>query len=454
MKTFFFGFILGLCAGAILIGAFFFLARMASGISREGSGIGALFAAAEEEKKRQEEVKTQGERIKEAHTRSRGVKALYMTADVARADNLGGRLLRQNLITLAERTEINGLVIDVKEVCGPDYDPDLLRALLDELHQKNIWVIARITVFKDASQIEAHPEWYLSRKAHKPVAEECASRRHLRVKSSGEQQNKGVFWRDRRGGYWLDPASEGAQEYIIDFAKKIAGVGFDELQFDYIRFPSDGDVESAIYPSWDRRLSKYMVLKNFFRRIRKELKEYKPEIILSADLFGYVATRLDDSGIGQRLEDIGDSFDYVSFMVYPSHYYNGFELPADTARGLPAVRYDFAQARAHPDVVVGRSLLFARDALDGKAGTSSSATSSLAALAVKGGEGVSSGEGNSRVRFRPWLEDFFHEEDKKAGRPFGVQKVRMQIEAAEQAGARGWLLWNAANVYTEGALTP
>jgi len=104
--------------------------------------------------------------------------------------------------------------------------------------------------------------------------------------------------------------------------------------------------------------------------------------------------------------------------------------------------------------VVGRSLLFARDALDGKAGTSSGATSSLAALAVAGAGDVSSGEAGPYTRFRPWLEDFFHEEDKKAGRPFGIQKVRMQIEAAERAGAHGWLLWNAANVYTEEALTP
>lgn len=440
MKKFLIGFLLGLCAGAVIIGLFFFVARRISKAGWAGVSIAGLFEGGGDAEV--PAIKTVEERIAWVRERSQNVKALYMTADVARADNLGGKSLRENIIALAERTEINGIVIDVKEVCGPDYDPESLRVLLESLHQKNIWTIARMTVFKDASQVEAHPEWYVTRNVSKPAGDECIRKRHLRAKPVGDQlsiASNQPFWRDRRGGYWLDPASEGARRYILDFAREIVNLGFDELQFDYIRFPSDGDVKYAVYPSWDRRMPKYEVIRNFFEFLVANLKMHKPEIILSADLFGYVATHTEDAGIGQRLADVGDSFDYISFMVYPSHYYSGLSLAADPARNLSPVNLTASQARTHPDVVVERSLRFARDYLDGVHASSSATTTSLSAL-------------RDSVRLRPWLEDFFHEEDRVAGRPFGAQKVRMQIDAAERVEKHGWLLWNAANVYTEGAL--
>ena len=219
-------------------------------------------------------------------------------------------------------------------------------------------------------------------------------------------------------------------------------MGFDELQYDYIRFPSDGDVDAAIYPVWDKSMSKHEVLRSFFTFLRDGLKTHKPDIILSADLFGYVAAQGEDASIGQRLEDIGDAFDYISPMVYPSHYYSGFYTASDIGRGLKDVNYTFAQARANPNVVVERSLFFARDFLDGRLATSSRATTSPVGVRP------------SSVRLRPWLEDFFHDEDRAAGRPHGVDKIRMQIEAAERVEDHGWLLWNASNIYTEGALNP
>ena len=159
---------------------------------------------------------------------------------------------------------------------------------------------------------------------------------------------------------------------------------------------------------------------------------------MSADLFGYVASQGEEQSIGQRVADIGNSFDYVSFMVYPSHYYNGLEMPADPARALPAVNFSFAEARAHPDAVVERSLFAAYDFLHPLV-ASSTATGSPPVF-------------ESRARIRPWLEDFFHEADRVAGRPYGAQKVRMQIDAAEKVEHHGWMLWNASNVYSEEAL--
>ncbi|MDP3778946.1 MAG: putative glycoside hydrolase [bacterium] len=387
------------------------------------------------------------ERIKEAQEKSARIKGVYMTAEVASDGGAAASRIRNGLIHLAETTEINAIVIDVKEVCGPEYSETRMKQLIDELHAKNIWAIARIVAFKDSSQMYVHPEWYLHRAASKSVTDDCGKKMYLREKGPDGLKTNEVLWRDNKGGYWLDPASEGVRNYLADFSKKIIDLGFDEIQFDYIRFPSDGDVAKAQFPVWDGKTPKYVILKSFFEFIHKSLKEYKPDIILSADMFGYAAIRAGDAGIGQRLEDIGSTFDYVSFMVYPSHYYSGLYLPADPAHNLAAIAYNGKDVRMYPGVTVGRSLRVAQDFLDAR-NASSSATSTI----VIGGESETATA--SHVRLRPWLEDFFHDADKSAGRPYGVEKVRLQIDAAENVGDSGWILWNASNVYTQGALKP
>lgn len=384
------------------------------------------------------------ERIRDALKRSENIKGLYMTADIAGDQGAPATRLRNEIIRLVDTTEVNGIVIDIKEVCGPDYKETHLKKLVEELRQKNIWTIARIVAFKDASQIEAHPEWYLKRAAPKFLGDQCTHKKHLRPKPDTLQvpsfKFQAPFWQDKKGGYWLDPASDEARKYIADFSKDIIDLGFDELQFDYIRFPSDGDVENAIYPVWDGTLPKFSVMKSFFEFLNRELKAHKPEIILSADLFAYIAIQAGDAGVGQRLEDLGNNFDYVSFMVYPSHYYHGLSLPENAAKNLPKVSFTPHETRAHPDIVIERTLQIARDFFDGVSAASAATTASAAA-----------GK-KSDVRLRPWLEDFFHEEDKAAGRPWGAEKVRLEIDAAERVERHGWMLWNAANIYTEEAL--
>ena len=403
-----------------------------------------------------EQTKTLEERIRNAEERSSRVKGLYMTAAVATDQGRAAGRLRDTIISLAETTEINGVVIDVKEVCGPEYNSLRLQTLLEELHKKNIWAIARIVTFKDVSHIKTHPGWYLTRtSAHTTEADPCKEKEYLRDKNSSGEEPNIIFWQDKKGGYWLDPADPDAREYIAGFAKKMIDLGFDELQFDYVRFPSDGDVENAIYPAWDRKTRKEEVLKSFFGFINTSLKTYKPEIILSADLFGYVAATGGDSTIGQNLADIGNSFDYVSFMVYPSHYYNGLTLPPEPEQKLEGVAFSFADARTHPDVVVYRSLLYARDFLEGKitlGAKKSEKKKSVGTSSPQVAEKHITPVPLSRVKFRPWLEDFFHEQDRIAKRPYGAQKVRMQIDGAEKSEDHGWLLWNASNVYTKEAL--
>jgi len=433
MKAFLKGFTIAMVGGAAAMALVFFLPRLAGLFHFDK--IRALASVDEPVIPRQ---KTKEELMSDALEKSGNVKALYMTADVANDPGAGATRLRDHIIALADTTEINGIVIDVKETCGPDYNEARLKGLIDQLHHKNIWAIARIVSFKDASQREIHPEWYLTRRTSKSAPDGCPSKHHLVAKNSEAATLHPILWQDNKGGYWMDPASQGARAYIAGVGRKMIDLGFDELQFDYVRFPSDGDVSEAQYPAWDGAIPRHEVMKSFFELLSENLKAYKPDIILSADLFGYVASQGADNTIGQRVADIGASFDYLSFMVYPSHYYNGLALPADPRNDLAAIDLSFSAARTHPDIVVGRSLQAAHDFLNPIV-ASSTATSSPALPA-------------RHARIRPWLEDFFHEADRVAHRPWGAEKVRLQIDAAEHVEPHGWMLWNASNVYTEGAL--
>lgn len=430
MSKFLFGFVIASVAGLALVGSIFYLPHLIPDLSQSEAGTPAKI----------ERQKTKEELIAEALEKSSKIKGLYMTDSVANY----ALKRRAELVGLAERTGINAFVIDAKEVCGPEYDEKRLKEFLVELKSKNIWPIARIVTFADASQINVHPDWYLTRKSPIPFQEDvCAKKQYLRVKNPDGKKPNVVFWRDNKGKYWFDPAHPEVRQYIIGFAKKMIDLGFPELQFDYIRFISDGDVGNAIYPAWNGKTSRCQVMKNFFELLSQNLRAYKPDIILSIDLFGYAAIGI-DTGIGQCIESLGDNFNYISLMLYGSHYYDGFHFGAYPERNLLPVHFTASQARTHPDVVIERSLIFARDFFDGKI-LSPSVTSTIIAT-------TTSPVLRSRARLRPWLEDFFHDQDKAAGRPYGETKVRMEIDAAERTTPYGWLIWNAANRYTEEAL--
>lgn len=281
-----------------------------------------------------------------------------------------------------EQTELNGLVIDAKEVHGSNLSP-FLKNLVKELHQKNVWVIARIVVFRDSSLIEERPEWYLT------------------------ATSSNSLWQDRSGHYWLDPQNQEVQDYIIEFSKEAIDFGFNELQFDYIRYPVDGTGSEE----------RCEVIQEFFLKLSKALKNYQPSIILSVDLFGHIAVQRQAFDIGQRLQDAGKYFDYISFMLYPSHFYGGF-----TAEGI---HYSYPEVSKHPYQVVYLSIL--------------SASKYLSQL-------------GSQAKIRPWLQDFDLRVDQERGVIYDEEEIRAQIEAAENATSSGWLLWNPAITYTESAL--
>jgi hypothetical protein len=314
-------------------------------------------------------------------------KGLYMSGAA-----FNSRTLFTRLVELVDQTELNALVIDMKDDNGylsTDFEIELAKKLQIRRHKgmnaednmqlllsKSIYPIARIVVFKDPSLAEKKPDLALRR-------------------------SDGSIWRDRKELAWVDPHNQEVWEYTVNVAKEAARLGFREIQFDYVRFPSDGDMSDVVYPYSDGNKKEDVIL-NFLRYAQKELEPYN--VFISADVFGLTTMTLDDMGIGQKFEKIMTAVDYICPMVYPSHYGTG--------------NYKFANPNAHPYEVVNLALL----------------------------DGLKK-VGEESVIIRPWLQDF------NLGLPkYGAAEVRAQIQATYDAGLEEWILWNASNRYTAGAL--
>ncbi|MBI2086863.1 MAG: hypothetical protein HYT69_01705 [Candidatus Zambryskibacteria bacterium] len=319
------------------------------------------------------------------------LKALYMTACVAATPSW-----REGLTDLIDTTELNSIIIDIKDYSGNIsfetsancYIKDL-KEFIGELHEARIYVIGRITVFQDPYYANLHPE--LS----------------VRSKSSG-----GV-WKDYKGLSFIDVGARPYWDYILEISKEAYELGFDELNYDYVRYPSDGNMEDAQL-SWTVSTStKAEMLESFFSYLRDQLKD--TGVKTSVDLFGMTTTVESDMNIGQILERTLPYFDFVSPMVYPSHYpptWNGFVNPAE-----------------YPYEVVKISITRAIEREQ--------------ALNILNGLATS-----TPSKFRPWLQDF------NLGATYDASKVRAQIQATYDTGLTSWMLWSAANKYTEEALLP
>jgi hypothetical protein len=221
-----------------------------------------------------------------------------------------------------------------------------------------------------------------------------------------------TLWLDHKKLAWIDPASKEAWDYNIAIAKDAAERGFDELNFDYIRFASDGNLSDMTFPHYTRTgadLTRTEVIKSFFKYLREEL----PNIKISADIFGLVTVNYDDMGIGQVLEDIFPYFDYISPMVYPSHYAKGF--------------LGYKNPALYPYEVVKYSM--------------DSALKRLKSYEY----GVM-----SNAKLRPWLQDF------DLGADYDAEMIQKQIQAVYDAASstpeiiNGFLLWDPKNIYSDG----
>jgi len=339
------------------------------------------------------------------------VKAIYMTSCVA-----GTLSLRDKLVDFVTTTELNSLVIDIKDYTGTiSYKPNdesLLHLWEDSrcgvvdmedfiksLHEKDIYVIGRITVFQDPHLAKRQPE--------------------LAVKFA----SNGEVWKDRKGLNFTDPGSEVVWDYHVALARDAYNIGFDELNFDYIRFPSDGPMNDIYFP-FSKNHPKPEVLESFFSYLSKKLK---PEgVIMSADLFGMTATNTDDLNIGQVLERALPYFDYVDPMVYPSHYPNGFNGWSDPNE----VPYEIIKYSM--DIAVARTIATSTVV---KTNDGQPIASTTPQLYTK--------ESYDKNKIRPWLQDFDYPVT------YTADDVRAQIKATYDAGLNSWLMWDPSNKYTK-----
>jgi len=325
------------------------------------------------------------------------VRGIYVTAN-----SFLHRPFKAILDNLIETTTINTIVVDIKDAPGIiDYDigfdtpcvkarisNEELRAKIDYYHQKNIYVIARIAVMRDACFVKNNPEL-------------------------ASIKNNGTPWRDRGGHYWLSPHELKTAQYIVDISKAVYASGFDEIQLDYIRYPSDGQMSllkyefsSTINSSSTNEQKRRETLKNFVAYVREGLGD----IPLSADLFGLVLPSKDDLGIGQHIDDFIPYTDYISPMIYPSHFHKNWNNLKNT--------------HTMPYETIYQSTKMGLDRISKNYGTST-------AIKV----------------MRPWLQDF-----SIFGVVYNAPEVKAQIKALEDLGVKSYILWNASNRYTKGVM--
>ena len=313
---------------------------------------------------------------------------------------LGDRMWR--LIQVAKTTEINALVIDVKDdrglvlyrsrvplarEIGADTTMPMraerVRAVLDTMRANGIYPIARIVVVKDPLLASKKLEWAIKRR-----------------------EDPSAPWLDKKGNPWLDAGQPGVWDYAADLADEAVALGFSEVQFDYVRFPDEKRlVSEATFPLAKGRV-RAQVIRDQLGALRKRVAA--AGVPMTIDVFGLTMSDTTDMGIGQRWEMFVDRADVVLPMTYPSHYAPG--------------SYGIAVPNAHPYEIISRAL---RDAKRRTAGIAGAA------------------------RIVPWYQDF------TLGPPhYGVEQVRAQIRAGRDAGFDEWLLWNPGSRYTVGALAP
>ncbi len=321
------------------------------------------------------------------------VKAAYLTYF-----GVGDKGIRGRVLELAARTELNAVVIDVKGDRGwilyrtevPEalavgaQGPGTLKdfdGLMADLKARGLYTIARIVTFKDNILANSRPDLAII------------------------DTRTGKPWIDNEKLAWVDPFREEVWRYNVAIAREAAKRGFDEIQFDYVRFPTDGKLGAAKYASPNNKETRLPAIAGFLGLARRELGPLG--VYVAADVFGYTAFNENDTDIGQRIEELAPHLDYFCPMVYPSGYHVG----------IPG----FRNPVQHPYEIVHESVRL-----------------------------IQKRASHTRVRVRPWLQDFKDYAFDK--RIFGVTEIRAQIKGADDAGAVGWMLWNPRNDYTAGAL--
>lgn len=321
------------------------------------------------------------------------VRAIYVSSYVANSQRMN------ELIKTIDRTELNAMVLDLNSgiqftsvgyrnntpifVASSKRSAVHFRQVIQKLKNDHIYLIARIIVFKDSALGSQVPSWTLKHK-------------------------NGNVWKDQSGSSWIDPYRQEAWEYKFDLADYAAELGFDEVQYDYVRFPDnsakvDMEVAYANTEGW----TKGEAIRQFLHRAN--IRSHKKGIRISADVFGMVGSSSDDMGIGQSWNLIAKEVDVISPMIYPSHYSKG-------TWGID-----------NPDLSAGTIITHAlRDA-------------------AKYNKKLNN-KGIKTAEVRPWLQAFtarwVHPHQK-----YGSIQINEQIQAARKAGFQSYMLWNSSSRY-------
>lgn len=415
------------------------------------------------------------------------VKGIYVSGPMA------GTAGMDNLIALVDRTELNALVIDVKNddgylTCELDvplaeqigsekhYIKDL-PALVQTCKEKNIYLIARVVAFKDPILAGKMPEWSL-------------------------HNSDGSVFRDKSGLAWVNPYRKEVWEYLASVGEAAIKAGFDEVQYDYVRFSTDSRMKQVDFGDSTKGRTKTEAISGFTLYASERIHAAGGRI--SADVYGVVIDSEEDQQIvGQNYVEMSRSLDAISPMIYPSHYgpYN-YQIPVPDAQpydtvlaamqaskmvlagldpktGKKPVSADVSGNDAVDAAIVGGEAVSGNNAAD----TAADSQSTSGTTAVSGNDAVQNAENAQaadgaqaaedaaaktpalskeeiaqldpttgvQATVRPWLQDFTATWV-KGHISYGPEEIRAQIQAVYDAGYEEWILWNAANRYTEGGL--
>ncbi|HEX2779482.1 MAG TPA: putative glycoside hydrolase [Gemmatimonadaceae bacterium] len=314
------------------------------------------------------------------------VRALYVNRWATQS-----RAKMRHLIDIADQTEINGLVLDLKDEFGLNYgsrDTSVsknagrsgtipgLPALIDTLHAHGIVVVARMVTFKDSVAARVNPQHTI-------------------------RKTDGSAWRDKQGLTWVDPYDPMIREYNIRVAEELARMGFDEIQFDYVRFPEPyPSLPQQVFPD-AKGISKPQALADFLGAACKRINASGARC--TADIFGLVTTVRGPLEIGQEWEKISPPVDVVLPMTYPSHY--------------PRGSFGVARPNAEPEKIQRVAISKAHDR--------------DLALKITKPEHV-----------RPWVQAFT-----LGAPPYGPAEIEAQKRGIYAAGYDGWVLWSPGSKY-------
>ena len=369
------------------------------------------------------------------------VKMIYMTSCVA-----GTPSFRKDLIKLAQDTEINSIMIDIKDYSGTiSFSPENeawkpawqnarcgardMRELIELLHDNDLFVIGRITVFQDPFYAPKNPDQAVLR------------------------SDQTTVWHDYKGLSFVDVASREYWDHMVDLAVDSYNLGFDELNFDYVRYPSDGNMRDIYFPQTaksEHGVDKQANLEAFFAYLDTELdkeslfSKYRHENTgrasstpwTSADLFGMTTTNYDDLSIGQVQDRAAPYFDFIAPMVYPSHYPNSF--------------LNLGNPNDYPYEVVYHAMKTGVDRMKSSTtpmqGFLHEKITTTNASGTVTDTGLYSKPAYGPDKFRTWIQDFDY------GGDYDAADVRAQIQASYDAGVESWMIWAPSNRYTKSAL--